>query len=246
MEETFTVLRGVLGDVADLFIDDFVHLGADEVNFPCWESNEIITRWMEAQGYTTYVQVLQYYITRVSQIARDLNKPVIFWQEVFNEGLEIPADAIIQVWLDSPTLKKIISAGHRAILSNYQSWYLDCGFGNWLTGEDRSWCEPYKGWKTMYLNEPVPAGDGFDPSLVLGGEACMWGENTDSTTVDSKVWPRAAAVGERLWSAKNVTNTDAAAPRLDAHRERLLKRGIQASILRPKWCMLDPENCPPS
>jgi len=243
-EETFTVVRGVLGDAAALFIDDFFHLGADEVNIPCWETSESLSEWMVEQGLTDYTQVLQYYVTRVVDLARSFNKPAIFWQEVFADGLRFPNDTIIQIWLDSPTLHKVVTAGYRAILSNYQAWYLDCGFGNWMTGGDHSWCEPYKGWKTMYDNEPMPEGDDFDPALVLGGEACMWGESTDDYNVDSKVWPRAAAVGERLWSARDVNDSEEAFPRLDEHRERLVRRGISASILRPKWCMLHPENCP--
>jgi len=247
LEETYNVMRGVLSDAAELFPDEFFHLGADEVNLACYEADENLRRWMAENGMESVHDVIQYYLTRVSQISVDIGKPIpIFWQEVFNDGFDVPRDSIIQVWLDKPTLRNIITAGYRAILSNYQAWYLDCGFGDWLTGGDRSWCDPQKGWKTMYENEPIPDGEGFDPNLVLGGESCIWGESNDDISIDFKVWPRTAAVGERLWSARNVSSATEAFPRIDAHRARLVQRGINAAILRPKWCSVDETRCPPS
>jgi hypothetical protein len=45
--------------------------------------------------------------------------------------------------------------------------------------------------------DPVPAG--FAKERILGGEVCLWGEvNVDATT-DNNLWPRAAAMGGRLW-----------------------------------------------
>ena len=40
---------------------------------------------------------------------------------------------------------------------------------------------------------------------ILGGEACMWTEMTDNVTSESRIFPRAAVVAEKLWSPKEVT-----------------------------------------
>lgn len=84
--------------------------------------------------------------------------------------------------------------GHRVLLSS--PWYLDWGVYRGGEGGD---------WQRYYLVEPLDfAGDHDHKVLVMGGEACMWGEFVDATNSMAWVWPRAAAVAERLWSAPDI------------------------------------------
>jgi hexosaminidase len=62
-------------------------------------------------------------------------------------------------------------------------------------------------------------------------------EYIDATNVITTLWPRAASVAERLWSAIDVTDVAAATSRLEEHRCRYIKRGIPAAPASgPSYC----------
>lgn len=70
--------------------------------------------------------------------------------------------------------------------------------------------------------ETVP--DGIAPVVpdaaqqvnLLGGEAALWAENVAAPVLDIKLWPRAFAVAERLWSAQDVNDSENMYMRLQA------------------------------
>lgn len=85
----------------------------------------------------------------------------------------------------------------------------------------------------MYDVDLLAGLKGGNRSLVLGGEASQWGESADGSDVLQTIWPRAAAVAERLWSYNmelNSSDTGVAA-RMASFRCLLLQRGVPASPL---------------
>ena len=61
---------------------------------------------------------------------------------------------------------------------------------------------------------------------ILGGEACMWAEWVTPETIDSRIWPRMAAIAERFWSPAIVTDAADMYRRLDIVSQRLDATGI--------------------
>jgi hexosaminidase len=98
-----------------------------------------------------------------------------------------------------------------------------------------------------YLVDPVPANTALTPeqaSLVLGGEACMWAEHITPESIDSRIWPRLAAIAERLWSPREVRDVPDMYRRLDIMRGRLelLGLGHEAHTARMARRLADGEN----
>ncbi|PIO16135.1 hypothetical protein AB205_0145060 [Aquarana catesbeiana] len=102
----------------------------------------------------------------------------------------------------------VTAAGFQALLS--APWYLN----RIAYGQD---------WIQIYHVEPTDfKGTEQQKQLVIGGEACLWGEFVDATNLTPRLWPRASAVAERLWSSAKVTSVQDAYNRLVVHRCRMV------------------------
>merc|ERR1712002_523808 len=187
-------------------------------------------------------------------------KAILWTSELTEEGnlakyLD-PEKYIIQIWssVNDSVIAHLVDQGFQVIFTPYDTNYLDCGYGSWV-GEGNNWCSPYKGWKTIYQMNPFnvlkklnvtldsapattrnPIRTTVSPrELVLGGAVAMWSEQVDEHSVEAKVWPRAAALAERMWS-NPTSEWRAAEGRFINNRDRMVNLGIGADAEQPRWC----------
>uniref|UniRef100_A0A8C8RS54 Beta-hexosaminidase n=1 Tax=Pelusios castaneus TaxID=367368 RepID=A0A8C8RS54_9SAUR len=226
LNTTYDFMTELFKEISCVFPDAYIHLGGDEVDFTCWKSNPDVTKFMKQQGFgIDYAKLESYYMQKILDIVSSVNKGYIVWQEVFDNGVKIKPDTIVEVWianLYTLELSRVTRAGFTTILA--APWYLD-----YISyGQD---------WKKYYKVEPLNfTGCEEQKKRVIGGEACLWGEFVDATNLTPRLWPRASAVGERLWSSENVTDIGDAYNRLAKHRCRMLRRGIAAEPLFVGYC----------
>lgn len=214
--ETYTVVGGLLSDLSALFPEKLTHLGGDEVDTYCWSVHPYIVDWLNERGLSLEGGY-EYYVKRVQGIAWNLNRSVVGWQEIWDHfGTQLDKRTIIHQWLpDSIALPlNVTSHGYRLIWSDSSVWYLDHLAVNWTT---------------MYQAEPCNGLPAENCALILGGEGCQWGETVDTSDALQTIWPRAAAIAERLWSPRTYKSTTQAASRFEGFRCLLNRRGIAAA-----------------
>jgi hexosaminidase len=186
-ESTYKFLDAFIGEMAALFPDDYLHLGGDESNGADWKANPDIVAFMHAHNMKSTDELQTYFSTRVLALVHQHHKQMVGWDEILAPGT--PKDAVIQSWRGVESLAVAAKQGNRGILS--APYYLD-------------------GMKTaerMYLDDPIPDDSTLtvdQQKLILGGEVCMWAEQITAQTVDSRIWPRTAALAERFWSPRQT------------------------------------------
>ncbi|KAF9413599.1 hypothetical protein HW555_008244 [Spodoptera exigua] len=103
-------------------------------------------------------------------------------------------------------------------------------------------CKRYRTWQDMYSWK---SWRNIDVFTIEGGESMLWTDLVDSGNLDTHLWPRAAAVAERLWSdiALNGTVSGEVYVRLDSQRWRMVLRSIQVQPIWPLYCSFSPGVC---
>lgn len=232
---TFTLITNLLnectggqastpGKPSGLFPDNFIHLGGDEVDTTCWSNTPSIAAWMKQNNYTAD-DAYAYFVSRAASIAIAQGRRPVQWVEVFDHfGSKLDKRTIVHVWKEESTLGPVVAAGYNALIDNSpgnNSWYLD---------------HLDVTWQACYSNEPCASiSDPKQCALVLGGQGEMWGETVDSSDLEQTVWPKLAAIAEKLWSPRAQTGSpDNAALRMANFRCLLNSRGVRAAPVNNK------------
>lgn len=187
-EKVYKFLDEFIGEISKLFPDHFFHVGGDEVNGKQWDANPKIQEFIRAHGLKGNAGLQLYFNKKLQAIVSKHGKSMVGWDEVLDPTL--PKDIVIQSWRGQESLAAAARQGYRGILSN--GYYLDLG---WSAARH-------------YAADPL-GGDAANLSAeekarVLGGESCMWSEYVNAENIDSRIWPRNAAIAERLWSPQEV------------------------------------------
>lgn len=204
-EETYAFLDTFIGEMAGLFPDAYFHIGGDEVNGKLWNTNPAIMAFKEKEGMKDNHDLQVYFNKRILAIVQKYGKKMVGWDEIFHPDL--PKDVVVHSWRGPRSLAKTAREGYMGILSN--GYYLD----HILSAEQHYLVEPLSGEAASLTEE--------EKSRILGGEACMWGEIISPETIDSRIWPRTAAIAERFWSPQSMNDVDDMYRRLEGLNPRL-------------------------
>jgi hexosaminidase len=199
-ESTYKFLEKFIAEMAKLFPDAYFHIGGDEVNGKQWDANPKIQEFIHAHGMKNNQDLQAYFNQRLQKIVAKNHKIMVGWDEILHPDL--PKTIIVQSWRGQASLAAAAKQGYSGLLS----------FGYYL---DLMWPAA-----RHYAVDPMAdAAANLTPeeqSRILGGESCQWAEWVTPENIDSHIWPRNAAIAERLWSPQNVTDVPSMYARMNA------------------------------
>ncbi|XP_018567795.1 probable beta-hexosaminidase fdl [Anoplophora glabripennis] len=253
----YDVLEKLYRDLLDLSSEyEIFHIGGDEVNLECWAQH--LQKSNTLYNYTDLHDLWgEFTVKALNRLyAANGNKKVpyvIVWSSKLSKRPYLTkyldkSNVVVQSWGASqwPDTPDLIADGYKVVVSHVDAWYLDCGFGRWRETGDAA-CDPYRPWQTVYNHRPWQQLH-LNTKQILGGEVALWSEQLDEGSLDARLWPRAAAFAERVWSDPQLDMSTYAIQedvytRLSTHRDRLVGRGLSAEALWPSWCTQNPGMC---
>ena len=214
--KTYEILSSIFDEVCPLFPGSYFHIGGDENNGKEWNANPVIQQFKKDNNVANNHDLQTYFNMKLIPMLKKHNKKLMGWEEIMTENMS--KDAIIHAWKGTNegqeaggALMKAAKSGFNTVLSN--GYYIDLMLGL----------------ESHYLNDPLSKKIILTPeeeARVLGGEAAMWSELVTPLNIDSRIWPRTAAIAERLWSSAEVNDIYSLRKRLKTISFRLEELGI--------------------
>jgi len=212
---TYEFLNTLFTEIAPLFPDAYFHIGGDENEGKHWDENQAIQSFKKEHQLKTNHDLQTYFNIKLEKILNNLGKKLMGWDEIMTPSM--PTTAVIHSWRGEneglPKGGSLISAaktGYQTVLSN--GYYID----RMLSVEHHYTVDPIG---DVQLTKEERA-------RILGGEATMWSELVTPLTIDSRIWPRTAAIAERFWSPQSVNDVENMKTRLKDISFRLEALGL--------------------
>ena len=262
-EAIYQAIEVLLGEVAGIFPDKYVHVGGDEVNPTWWQSDPAIASYLEQEQLSIH-DLQNQFLIRVCSMVRKLGRKAVGWDEVLHPRMP---SCIVQNWRGATSRDRALALSRPVLVSG--PYYLDLhypadvhyGFdpeadqSQWLAQEDALQQDPRlshvadgmewtKHWRKDRVNYQGEV-------RVLGGEACLWSELVNPEVLSTRLYSRLPAVAERLWSPVSCMDPASMYERLQGcwrslpedpeavARKKLLAMGFTEAQLGA-LCLLEP------
>lgn len=207
-ESTYQFLNQFIGEMAALFPDDYFDVGGDECNGKEWDANPQIQAFMHAHIMRNNAALQSYFIARIQKLVTAHHKIMEVWHEP-----NTPKNVVIESWRGQGNLADAARRGYRGLLAF--GYYLDLN----TSAADLYSVDPMGKDRTTLSS--------VEMHRILGGEATMWSEFVTPENIDSRIWPRTAAIAERLWSPQDVQDVNSMYARLALFSQKLEYYGLE-------------------
>lgn len=232
-ENVYSFLDKVLGEVAQLFPYEYIHIGGDECYKGFWEKDPGVKAFMSRMNIKDMHALQSYFMGRVNQIVRSKNKKLIGWDEILeggkNEGIAVmnrfgEKSARVQAKQKIPL---VMAPGNQGLYFDYAQSASD------MEPINHGGFSPL--WKSYNYN-PVPSGlSKIEENYILGVEGCIWTEHIGTISkLQYMMLPRLLGLAEAGWTTPENKDYDSFSKnRLPKHLQRFDKLGYNYRVPTP-------------
>ncbi|WP_372967903.1 family 20 glycosylhydrolase [Microbacterium sp.] len=215
-EDALDFGRAAIDALCDLFDSPWIGIGGDEVPVTEWEQSAAARQRMQELGLATPHELQPWFTARFVEHVRRRGRTALAWDEVL-EG-DVPDGVEILAWRGPVAMREALRRGIPVIACPDLEVYLDYP-------QSESAEEPIR------VGPPLPIERTYRlrvPDGAVGGQANVWTEHLPTRDrVDFAVFPRLAAIAERLWQGGEAPAFDGFARRLPVHLQRLAEAGVR-------------------
>ncbi|KAK7054363.1 Glucosamine-6-phosphate isomerase (Glucosamine-6-phosphate deaminase) (GNPDA) (GlcN6P deaminase) [Paramarasmius palmivorus] len=255
----------VLSSAATPLLSKLFATGGDEVVQYCYDQDEQTQQDLASSG-RTLEEAVNDFVDATHEMLRGIGKAPVVWEEmVLDYNITLKNDTIVMLVpigsLGIITFLMNVREGYGGHLNMqpplFPKMFISYTRRLIISISSNSSCDPFKTWRWVYSFDPYADIVPEKQHLVLGGQSLLWTEQSGPENLDPIVWPRAASSAEVFWTGAvlpdgtprldgiygNITTKIDFLARMHDIRERLVRRGVRAINIQPKWCALRPELC---
>lgn len=225
--EGIAFIKNVIDELIEVFPSTYIHLGGDEAIKDQWERSATVQAQIKALGLKDENQLQSWMIEQFGTYLAGKGRRLIGWDEILEGGL--PASASVMSWRGEKGAVQAANQGHDVVLSPAPLLYLDQLQSN--LPDELNGRLAVQSLEKIYKYEPVPAGiDAEKAKHVLGAQGNAWSEYMITPRqVQHAYFPRAAAIAEMTWSARDRRDFTSFLDRIQPQIARWRRSGMEVA-----------------
>ncbi|MFK4853033.1 family 20 glycosylhydrolase [Microbacterium sp. ZW T6_19] len=202
--------------LVEIFDSPWIGIGGDEVPVTEWALSAAAGERMRALGLATARDVQPWFTRKFVERVRSHGRTALAWDEVL-EG-DVPDGVEILAWRGPVAMREALRRGIPVIACPDLEAYLDYP-------QSDSEEEPIRVGPPLTIERAYSLR--VEPG-ALGGQANVWTEHLPTRDrVDFAMFPRLAAIAERLWDGGDPGDVADLLRRLPTHLRRLAEAGVR-------------------
>jgi len=228
---TLAFARHLIDVVCELFPGEYIHIGGDECVKRNWKQCRRCQARMRAEGLKDENELQGWAVRQLVAHVVAKGRKAIGWSEIMEGGLA--EDAAVMSWLEPKSGIQAAVAGHDVVMATHTYCYFD--YTQDIPNDPHDVLPP--GVKGNVL--PIEKVYSFDPCAdvpesaqrhILGGQTFLWSEQVPNESwIQWKMWPRALAMSEVLWSGPRKRSFAAFKADADSVVRKLRNAGFNAA-----------------